>query len=156
SVRSFAMMPRFSTCMARTPPSPRSPMFDSWTMSFCISTRSTAARSTGSERSAIVVPIARPGRGVSRPPVCLTLPAAGCYRQGHLMHWPPTPDDFTRLLDTLRWVVEHSPYYRRLLDDAGVRPADVRTYDDFRRRVPPTAKTDLVENQRAHPPFPGF
>jgi len=71
------------------------------------------------------------------------------------MHWPRT-DGFTRLLDTLRWVVEHSPYYRRLLDDAGVRLADVRTYDDFRRRVPRTAKTDLVENQRAHPPFGEF
>src|SRR5262249_17034144 len=72
------------------------------------------------------------------------------------MHWPPSTDDLTRLLDTLRWVVEHSPYYRRLLDQAGVRLADLRTYDDFRRRVPRTAKTDLGENQRAHPPFGEF
>jgi len=72
------------------------------------------------------------------------------------MHWPPTRDDFARLRDTLGWVVEHSPYYRGLLDRAGVRVADLDTYDAFRRRVPRTAKTDLVANQRAHPPFGEF
>lgn len=72
------------------------------------------------------------------------------------MHWPPTPDDLTRLLDSLAWVAERSPYYRRLLAEAGVRVADLRTYDDVRRRVPRTAKTDLVANQRAHPPFGEF
>ena len=72
------------------------------------------------------------------------------------MRWPRTADDFTRLLDTLHWVVEHSPYYRGLLDGAGVRVADLDTYDAFRRRVPRTAKTDLVANQRAHPPFGEF
>jgi phenylacetate-CoA ligase len=72
------------------------------------------------------------------------------------MRWPSTADGFTRLLDTLHWVVEHSPYYRGLLDRAGVRVADLDTYDAFRRRVPRTAKTDLVANQRAHPPFGEF
>jgi phenylacetate-CoA ligase len=72
------------------------------------------------------------------------------------MRWPRTADGFTRLLDTLHWVVEHSPYYRGLLDGAGVRVADLDTYDAFRRRVPRTAKTDLVANQRAHPPFGEF
>src|SRR5262249_23634465 len=72
------------------------------------------------------------------------------------MHWPPSTDAVARLIDTLRWVVERSPYYRRVLDGAGVRVADLRTYDDVRRRVPRTAKVDLVENQRAHPPFGEF
>src|SRR5262245_12565643 len=72
------------------------------------------------------------------------------------MHWPPTSDDFTHLQETLRWVAERSPYYRQLLDEAGVRVDDLRTYDDFRRRVPRTAKTDLVANQAAHPPFGEF
>src|SRR5215475_3356434 len=72
------------------------------------------------------------------------------------MHWPPRTDDVARLIDTLRWVVERSPYYRRVLDGAGVRVADLGTYDDVRRRVPRTAKVDLVENQRAHPPFGEF
>ena len=72
------------------------------------------------------------------------------------MSWPPSEAEFTRLRETLTWVYERSPYYRRLWDDAGVRPAEVRSYDDFRTRVPRTAKADLVANQRAHPPFGEF
>jgi phenylacetate-coenzyme A ligase PaaK-like adenylate-forming protein len=72
------------------------------------------------------------------------------------MYWPPGADGFARLRDTLGWVAERSPWYRRLLDAAGVRVADLGTYDDFRRRVPRTEKTDLAENQRAHPPFGEF
>ncbi len=70
-----------------------------------------------------------------------------------MAHWPPSPDDLARLRDTLAWVVERSPYYRRLFSDAGVRPAELRTYDEFRTRVPRLEKTELVANQRAHPPF---
>jgi phenylacetate-CoA ligase len=72
------------------------------------------------------------------------------------MHWPPAADDFDRLRNTLAWVAERSPYYRRLLGAAGVQVGDLRTYDDFRARVPRTEKTDLAENQRAHPPFGEF
>jgi phenylacetate-CoA ligase len=72
------------------------------------------------------------------------------------MHWPPTSDELARLRDTLGWVVERSPYYAKLLGDAGVRVADIGDYEAFRRRVPRTAKTDLVANQRAHPPFGEF
>jgi len=72
------------------------------------------------------------------------------------MHWPPTARDFARLRDTLAWVAERSPYYRRAFDAAGVRPADLHTYDDFRTRVPRTEKVDLAANQRAHPPFGEF
>jgi phenylacetate-CoA ligase len=70
--------------------------------------------------------------------------------------WPPTEEDFARLHQTLAWVVEHSPWYRQAFDAAGVRVADLRSYDDFRARVPRTEKTQLAENQRAHPPFGEF
>jgi phenylacetate-coenzyme A ligase PaaK-like adenylate-forming protein len=70
------------------------------------------------------------------------------------MPWPPTADDLARLRDTLAWVVARSPYYARAL--AGVRAQDLTTYDDVRRRVPRLAKTDLVERQRAEPPFGDF
>src|SRR5262249_12438752 len=43
--------------------------------------------------------------------------------------------------------------YGRLFEARGVRPDALRTYDDVRARVPRLAKVDLVENQRAHPPF---
>src|SRR5262249_27654347 len=72
------------------------------------------------------------------------------------MHWPPTSDEFARLRDTLDWVVERSPYSRRLPDEAGARGRSLDSYDAFRRRVPRTAKTDLVANQRAYPPFGEF
>jgi len=72
------------------------------------------------------------------------------------MDWPPTADDFTALRDTLTWVHEHSPYYRALLDRTGVHPTELTSYDAFRRRVPRTAKADLVANQRQHPPFGDF
>jgi phenylacetate-CoA ligase len=58
-----------------------------------------------------------------------------------------------RLRDTLAWVGERSPYHRRRFAEHGVVPNELRTYDDVRTRVPRLAKIDLVENQRAHPPF---
>jgi phenylacetate-CoA ligase len=72
------------------------------------------------------------------------------------MSWPPASDEFAQLRATLVWVYERSPYYRRLFDGAGVQPAALRSYDDFRGRVPRTAKADLVANQRDHPPFGEF
>jgi phenylacetate-coenzyme A ligase PaaK-like adenylate-forming protein len=72
------------------------------------------------------------------------------------MPWPPGSEGFDRLHDTLAWVVAHSPWYGRLFEQAGVAVADLRTYDDFRRRVPRTEKPELAENQRAHPPFGEF
>src|SRR2546430_6680801 len=56
---SLAMTPRFCTSAARTPPMPRLPMFDSCTMSFCISTMQSAARPASITRSAIL-PIGLP------------------------------------------------------------------------------------------------
>lgn len=70
--------------------------------------------------------------------------------------WPPSAEGFTEVRETLAWVEQSSPYYRRLLAQAGVKVGDLRTYDDFRRRVPRTAKADLVANQREHPPFGEF
>jgi len=72
------------------------------------------------------------------------------------MSWPPTAAEFERLRETLVWVHARSPHYRRVLDAAGVDPAGLRTYDDFRTRVPRTAKVDLVQSQREHPPFGDF
>ncbi|HXQ24328.1 MAG TPA: hypothetical protein VN812_21780 [Candidatus Acidoferrales bacterium] len=72
------------------------------------------------------------------------------------MSWPPTSEEFARLCETLVWVYERSLHYRCLFDEAGVRPDTLRTYDEFRMRVPRTAKADLVTNQREHPPFGEF
>ncbi len=72
------------------------------------------------------------------------------------MRFPGSSDALARLLDSLRWAAERSPYYRRRFAEAGVSADDLRSYEDVRRRVPCTAKTDLVANQREHPPFGDF
>jgi phenylacetate-CoA ligase len=72
------------------------------------------------------------------------------------MAWPPTPDEITRLRETIAWVAERAPYYRDAFAKAGVVASALRSYDDVRSRVPRLAKTDLVESQRAHPPFGTF
>lgn len=72
------------------------------------------------------------------------------------MGWPPSSDDFARLKDTLIWVHQHSPRYRRVLTEAGVDPRALTSYDDFRRAVPKTEKTELVASQRAQPPYGDF
>ena len=189
SAWSFAMTPRFCTCMASTPPRPRSPTFDSCTMSFCISTSSSAARSMGSEvgdrhsgahRSSSHRGGGREGRPAVRyvslerirerqqsaataaprgltPSGVRVATGAGDTAGGHAMHWPPTSDELARLLDTLA-------LGRRALavlppaasPSAGVESRTSAPTTTSARRVPRTAKTDLVANQRAHPPFGEF
>jgi len=50
-----------------------------------------------------------------------------------------------RLQSTLHRVYESVPFYRRKLDDAGVKPRDVRSLRDM-RKLPFTTKADLREN----------
>lgn len=56
-------------------------------------------------------------------------------------------------LEGLRWTVNHacqgSPFYRRRLDEAGVKPEQIRSLDDL-RRLPFTSAKDLQEGY----PFP--
>jgi len=62
----------------------------------------------------------------------------------------PTPDQLRahqleRLRDTLGRVYEHVPHYRRVFDEAGVRPDDLRELADL-ARFPFTTKADLRDN----------
>ncbi|MBI5015786.1 MAG: phenylacetate--CoA ligase [Deltaproteobacteria bacterium] len=50
-----------------------------------------------------------------------------------------------RLRDTVQWVYDRLPFYRRKLDELGVKPADIRSIDDI-RRLPFTVKNDLRDN----------
>lgn len=70
--------------------------------------------------------------------------------------WPPAAADVDRLLETLALVEARSAHYRARFADAGVRVAEVRGYDDFRHRIPRTAKVELVAAQRESPPFGAF
>jgi phenylacetate-CoA ligase len=49
----------------------------------------------------------------------------------------------------------NAPATRRRMDGAGTRPADVKSLADL-QRIPITRKDDLIELQRADPPFGGF
>src|SRR5687768_11853823 len=59
----------------------------------------------------------------------------------------------------LRAQVEHahanSPFYRRKLDAAGVKPGAIRSLDDL-ARLPFTTKDELKQSQAEHPPWGDF
>jgi phenylacetate-CoA ligase len=48
-----------------------------------------------------------------------------------------------------------NPFYRRLFDEAGVKPEQIVTAADV-RRLPAITKEDILEDQLAHPPYGSF
>jgi phenylacetate-CoA ligase len=52
-----------------------------------------------------------------------------------------------RIRNLVGWAYEHSPLHRRIYDEAGVKPSDIRTWDDFHHRLPFTDKPDYVADQ---------
>ncbi|MGY1813262.1 phenylacetate--CoA ligase family protein [Blastococcus sp. SYSU D00820] len=77
--------------------------------------------------------------------------------QGDERYWnKPTQTAPREVLDALHlekirhlvgWAYEHSPLHRRIYDDAGIKPADIRTWDDYHHRLPFTDKPDYVADQ---------
>jgi phenylacetate-CoA ligase len=57
--------------------------------------------------------------------------------------------------ERLAYVHERSPFYRRKLDAAGIRPREIGTIEDV-RRIPPTDKEELRRSQAANPPWGDF
>jgi phenylacetate-CoA ligase len=47
----------------------------------------------------------------------------------------------------IQYAYDHSPLHRRIYGAAGLKPEDVRTWDDFYNHVPLTDKKDYVEDQ---------
>ncbi|MEE8477694.1 MAG: AMP-binding protein [Gemmatimonadales bacterium] len=64
--------------------------------------------------------------------------------------WSGYQDELVRTTVTYGW--EHSPEIRQRLEQAGVRPTDIRGTADL-ARVPVLSKDDLPELQAATPPF---
>jgi phenylacetate-CoA ligase len=54
-----------------------------------------------------------------------------------------------RIRQLVGWAYEKSPLHRRIYDDAGLKPADIRTWDDYHHRLPFTDKPDYVADQEA-------
>ncbi len=59
------------------------------------------------------------------------------------------------LRDQLHHVHERSPFYRRKLDRAGLKPDDIRTMEEA-RRIPFTFKEELRRSQEENPPWGDF
>lgn len=59
-----------------------------------------------------------------------------------------------QLAETVAHAYEHAPATRRMMDDAGVKPGDIRTVKDL-EKLPVTRKNDLIEMQKNDPPFGG-
>jgi len=60
-----------------------------------------------------------------------------------------------RLSQTIDRAYRNAPAVKEIFDRAGVSPAQIRTVKDL-ERLPITRKTNLIELQKAHPPFGGF
>jgi phenylacetate-CoA ligase len=52
-----------------------------------------------------------------------------------------------RIRNLVGWAYEHSTLHRRIYDDAGLKPADIRTWDDFWHRLPFTDKPHYLADQ---------
>jgi phenylacetate-CoA ligase len=59
------------------------------------------------------------------------------------------------LYQTVGYAYRNSPFTRDLLDKAGVRPMALRSIKDL-ELLPVTRKNDLIERQKANPPFGGL
>jgi phenylacetate-CoA ligase len=59
------------------------------------------------------------------------------------------------LRERLDYVRERSPFYRRKLDAAGIRPEKIKTLEDA-RTIPFTEKEELRQSQVANPPWGDF
>ena len=57
--------------------------------------------------------------------------------------------------DQMQYVYDHSPMYKRKYDEAGIKPADIRSLDDI-QNVPFTVKEELRESQAQCPPWGDF
>jgi phenylacetate-CoA ligase len=60
-----------------------------------------------------------------------------------------------QVADVVAHAYEHASGFRRIMDDAGLTPADVQSVDDL-VKIPIMSKDRFIELQQADPPFGGF
>ena len=58
-----------------------------------------------------------------------------------------------RLQALVNYAYDFSPFYRKKWDAAGLKPQDIRTLEDFKRKVPITDKSEFIELQQESPPY---
>ena len=81
----------------------------------------------------------------------------GFYDEAQETMTPSVREAFERkiLCDTVRHAYENAPATRRKMDDAGVKPVDVRVVSDL-AKIPLTRKADLKTIQKSELPFGGL
>jgi phenylacetate-CoA ligase len=60
---------------------------------------------------------------------------------------------FAKLKRQLQRVYATNPFYRAKWDAARVTPEDIRSMEDFRKRIPTVTKADFLADQHERPPF---
>ena len=58
-----------------------------------------------------------------------------------------------RLRALCHYVYERSAFYRAKFDAAKLKPSDIRSMEDFKRKVPLTDKSEFIDQQLASPPY---
>jgi len=53
----------------------------------------------------------------------------------------------------LRYTYQNSPFYKRFLDEARIRPEEITTLEEFSNRVPLLSRDQLIRDQLEKPPF---
>ncbi len=59
------------------------------------------------------------------------------------------------LAQTIKYAYQHAPAVKAICDKAGVKPEQISSVK-YLEKIPITRKTDLIELQRANPPYGGF
>jgi phenylacetate-CoA ligase len=58
-----------------------------------------------------------------------------------------------RLQALAHYAYERSAFYRDKFDRAGLKPGDIRSLEDFKRKVPITDKSEFIDRQLEAPPY---
>lgn len=58
-----------------------------------------------------------------------------------------------RLQSLAHHAYEHTAFYRRKFDAVGLKPSDIRSLEDFKRRIPLTDKSEFIQLQQDRPPY---
>jgi phenylacetate-CoA ligase len=58
-----------------------------------------------------------------------------------------------KLQTLMRYVYEFSPFYRRTFDEIGLKPEQIKSIDDFKKRIPIIDKAAFIGFQQERPPY---
>ncbi|MDY6970506.1 MAG: AMP-binding protein, partial [Spirochaetota bacterium] len=57
-----------------------------------------------------------------------------------------------RLQNQLIYAYQNSPYYKNSFDETGVKPEDIKSFEDYQKYIPFISKSEIIEIQEQRPP----